>query len=64
MKLTDESLFPFGKYKGEKMWDVPATYLDWLMSTSWIDKWPDVVGYIGDNRAIIDRELRNSGAID
>jgi len=64
MKLTDESLFPFGKYKGEKMYDVPATYLDWLMGQEWIDKWSDVVNYINDNRAIINRELRNSGAID
>jgi len=64
MKLTDESLFPFGKYKGEKMQDVPATYLDWLMSTPWIDKWSDVVNYIDDNRAVIDKELQNNGALD
>lgn len=30
MKLTDESLIPFGKHKGEKMANVPASYLLWL----------------------------------
>ena len=29
-KLTDESLMPWGKYKGEKMADVPASYLIWI----------------------------------
>lgn len=28
--LTDESLMPFGKYKGEKLANVPAGYLIWL----------------------------------
>jgi len=30
MKLTDESPMPFGKYKGEKMANVPASYLKWI----------------------------------
>ena len=30
MKLTDGSLMPFGKHKGEKMANVPASYLLWL----------------------------------
>jgi hypothetical protein len=28
--LTDASHMPFGKYKGERMIDVPARYLHWL----------------------------------
>lgn len=28
--MTDQDLMPFGKYKGEKMEDVPASYLLWL----------------------------------
>lgn len=28
--LTDNSLMPFGKYSGEKMGDVPASYLLWF----------------------------------
>ncbi len=29
-KLTDDSLMPFGKYKGQPMQDVPASYLHWF----------------------------------
>lgn len=29
-KLTDESLMPWGKHKGEKMANVPSAYLIWL----------------------------------
>ena len=29
-KLTDTSLMPFGKHRGSKMEDVPASYLLWL----------------------------------
>ena len=30
MKLTDQSLMPFGKYVGDQMEKVPAAYLLWL----------------------------------
>lgn len=29
-KLTDDSIMPWGKYKGETLEDVPASYLLWL----------------------------------
>lgn len=29
-ELNDESLMPFGKYRGQKMLDVPATYFHYL----------------------------------
>lgn len=29
-ELTDLSPMPFGKHKGEKMQDVPASYFHWL----------------------------------
>lgn len=29
-ELTDNSLMPYGKHKGEKMANVPASYLIWL----------------------------------
>jgi len=64
MKLTDQDPFPFGKYKDEPMEDVPASYLDWFIGQSWADNWPAVVDYIKDNRVMIDKELRNSGALD
>lgn len=30
MTLTDQSPMPFGKHRGAKMEDVPASYLCWL----------------------------------
>ena len=30
MALDDNSPMPFGKYRGKKMIDVPASYLLWL----------------------------------
>lgn len=30
MKLEDDSPMPFGKYKGQPMQNVPASYLHWL----------------------------------
>jgi uncharacterized protein (DUF3820 family) len=30
MKLEDDSLMPFGKHEGDKMEDIPASYLLWL----------------------------------
>ncbi len=61
--LTDNDLMPFGKYKGEKMQDVPAEYLDWFIGQNWADKWPAVVAYIEENRSAIDYELKQKGII-
>ena len=55
--LTDKDPMPFGCHKGIPMEHVPASYLDWLMGQDWIDKWPQVVGYVTANRKVIDKEL-------
>lgn len=63
MKLVDESLMPFGKYKDEKMANVPASYLLWLY-----DEWTlpnprfgfvheDVKLYIEENLDVIKIEI-------
>lgn len=64
-ELTDESIFPFGKYKasGTKMKDVPSSYLDWLAGTNWFEDWPNLVEYIKENRQAIDMDLREEGRI-
>ena len=49
--MTDTDLMPFGKYKGKKMIDVPATYLIWFWEYG--NGWPDVRAYIKDNLCII-----------
>jgi uncharacterized protein (DUF3820 family) len=48
--LNDTDLMPFGKYKGQPMQDVPASYLHWL----WVngkkdDKQCPVADYIRRN---------------
>jgi len=58
--LTDKDPFPFGKHRGVRMIDVPASYLDWAGGQDWIGKWPDVEKYIIDNRAVINKELERS----
>ncbi len=30
MKYDDHTLFPFGKYRGTKMANIPASYLLWI----------------------------------
>lgn len=46
-ELTDNDLMPFGKYKGDKMINVPASYLLWLYEN---DKCNGTVKkYIEDN---------------
>jgi hypothetical protein len=45
-QLTDTDPFPFGKYRGRPVRDVPASYLTWLRSQHWLDDWPQVADYI------------------
>ena len=55
MRLTEESPMPFGKYKGEKMQDVPALYLLWLYEN---DKCSGYVKqYIQDNQDVLIKEI-------
>lgn len=58
MKLTDESLMPFGKHKGEKMEDVPATYLMWLYENDKCNQ--PVREYIEDNMDVLEKEVREN----
>ena len=57
--MNDDSLMPFGKYKGQRMGRVPAEYLDWLIGQAWIKDWPRVEEYIVANKKVIDKELRD-----
>ena len=64
MKLTDESPMPFGKHKGEKMANVPASYLLWLYD-EWTAPNPrfgfsskEVKEYIEDNLDVLKQEAK------
>ncbi len=56
MKLSDDSLMPFGKYKGTKMANVPASYLRWLYDNNKCNG--SVKDYIEDNLDVIDVEIK------
>jgi uncharacterized protein (DUF3820 family) len=49
--MKDTDLMPWGKYKGTRMIDVPATYLLWLLEN---DKCAGLVRkYIQDNKDVL-----------
>lgn len=56
MELTDNSLMPFGVYKGEKMANVPAKYLMWLYDNNKCNQ--PVKEYIEENMDAIELELK------
>jgi hypothetical protein len=52
--LTDIDLMPFGKYKGMKMIDVPASYLLWFLENG---SDGNVKDYARDNKEALIQEL-------
>lgn len=55
--MKDSDLMPFGKYKGEKLGDVPASYLLWLGDQpDFAQKNPGLSGYIEANRNWLEQE--------
>ena len=56
-QLNDTDKMPFGKYKGELMQDVPASYLHWLWSNGKEhDKLCPVADYIRRNKTELAQE--------
>ena len=53
--MTDNSLMPFGKHKGQKMANVPPDYLIWIYENNKCT--PDVAKYIADNLDVIKAEI-------
>lgn len=53
--MNDETLMPFGKYKGEKMCNVPSDYLLWLFENG--KCYGGVKQYIKDNLDVIKSEI-------
>jgi uncharacterized protein (DUF3820 family) len=54
MALNDNSPMPFGKYKGQKMENVPASYLLWLYDENKCNR--EVRDYIKDNLDVLEDE--------
>jgi uncharacterized protein (DUF3820 family) len=53
--MTDESIMLFGKYKGEKLANVPASYLLWLFNEG--KCYGELRAYIVDNMDAIKAEI-------
>lgn len=44
-RLHDDDRMPFGKYKGQRLGEVPDDYWLWFLQQEWSHKWPDLVEY-------------------
>lgn len=59
--MKDSDLMPFGKYKGEKLGDVPAEYLLWVFDN--VNRpgemFQSVRQYIKDNLKALEKEIKN-----
>ena len=54
MEYTDETIMPFGKYKGRMMANVPADYLLWVRLQDWVSN--EMLKYINDNLDALKKE--------
>ena len=52
--------FPFGRYEGTIMDNVPAGYLLTIRDTDWIIDWPGIKKYIDEHEAELEQELRET----
>lgn len=43
---TDEKVMPWGKHKGQKLKELPASYLLWLYEQPWIKDWHGLYLYL------------------
>lgn len=55
--MKDKDEMPFGKHKGERLGDVPASYLLWLGNQD-LRRYPELKKYIDDNRKALEIETR------
>ena len=53
--MTDNSLMPYGKHKGQKMANVPPDYLIWLFENNKCT--PEVAKYIAENLDVLKAEI-------
>ena len=60
LPMTDQSLMPFGKYKGKALANVPAHYLMWLWENT--DLRDPLKTYIYNNLDVIKDEIKKSQA--
>lgn len=56
--MEDNSIMPFGKYKGEQLIDVPADYLLWLYENNKANG--ELKAYIEDNLDVIKDQIKRT----
>lgn len=54
--MTDESIMPFGKFKGLKMANVDASYLIWLLESG--KCYGELKTYISQNLIVLKEEIK------
>ena len=54
--MNDESIITFGKYKGEKLANVPANYLIWLYDEN--KCFGEIKDYIKENIEVLREEIK------
>ncbi|MFA5584080.1 MAG: DUF3820 family protein [Bacteriovoracaceae bacterium] len=48
--VPEEEIFPFGKYSGKKMSEIPASYLLWAWENAVsVQRWNKLYWYLKDN---------------
>jgi len=60
--MDDNSLMPFGKYKNEKMRDVPAWYLLGLLKAG--KCYGKLQKYLEDNETVLTKEMEETNPED
>lgn len=53
--MTDESIMPIGKYKGEKLANVPPEYLLWLLENG--NTYGELKQYLIENKEVFESEI-------
>lgn len=57
---TDATVMPWGKHKGTKIGELPASYLLWLYEQTWIRDWPGLHLYLKAHENQLMAEKRDS----
>lgn len=59
----DDIIIPFGKYKGSRLGDVPASYLLYIAKFDWLYKFQDIKDYIENNWEQLNNEAHEEGQL-
>jgi uncharacterized protein (DUF3820 family) len=54
-EMTDESIMPIGKYKGQKMANISAEYLLWLLENG--NTYGELRKYLTENKDVFESEI-------